>query len=84
MKLRGACEVAISQDDLVQAMQLWLEKGSLNDFSVRSVSLHPNNKYVARITVEPPHSINSKSATKLESKFIGTVTVDANGKQMAD
>lgn len=62
MKLRGTCEVAISKEDMEYAMQLWLEKASLSDYRVCGVTLHPGNKYVARVTVEPPHTPKEPSA----------------------
>lgn len=62
MKLRGTCEVAISKDDMEYAMQLWMEKASLAEYRVCSVTLHPGNKYVARIMVEPPHTPSKPKA----------------------
>jgi len=48
------------KEDMEYAMKLWLEKSSMSEFSVTGVTLHPGNKYVARITVAPPHTPPTK------------------------
>lgn len=73
MKLRGTCEVAISKADMEYAMQLWLEKASLSEHRVVGVTLYPGNKYVARVTVEPPHSPKREPKAK-ESSFTNAVS----------
>lgn len=54
-------------------MQLWLEKASLSEHRVVGVTLYPGNKYVARVTVEPPHSPKREPKAK-ESSFTNAVS----------
>ncbi len=54
---KGACEIAFSREDVEAAMRLWLtDRTRLYDgeFTITNMTLHPGNKYVMRVTVEPP------------------------------
>ena len=53
---KGTCELALSREDLEHALASWIETNTRafkDDFEIASVTLHPGNKYVARITVQP-------------------------------
>lgn len=54
---KGTCEIALSKADLTHAMWLWVKQNTMAgsaDFRVACVTQHPGNKFVVRITVEPP------------------------------
>ncbi len=58
--VRGSCEVAISKADLTLAMRLWskhITMAGSDDFRITALTLHPSNKYVLRMTIEPPEKV---------------------------
>ena len=53
----GGIELRLTKEDLIQLVEYVLNNrilgGMMDDHEVESISLHPDNKYVARITTKP-------------------------------
>lgn len=77
MKLfKGTCELALSQEDVEQAIYEWLVERSAyrvqGSFRLTKCTLNPSNKFVARVTLEPREAataISKRTATP-EAAFV--------------
>ena len=67
---KDACEIALSKADLEVALGTWIKRYTLmtdQEFRITSVTLHPGNKYVARMVVEP--SLKKETVESIETPF---------------
>jgi hypothetical protein len=62
-----SCEIAISKEDLHVALRLWVKRVTMcgsDDFRIVKITQHPDNKYVVRMTIEPPEKVAEIKAAK--------------------
>ena len=69
-----SCEIALSDADLRHALMLWVERctmASRSEYVLESFSLHPGNKYVVRMTVQPPAVVAKVGAAERQKSVNG-------------
>lgn len=67
-KIRGTCEIALSREDLTEALRLWFDAMTFGgEFRIGKFTMHPDAKFVMRVAIEPHSARQIKETREAQS-----------------